>query len=115
MNEGDHDVVVIGGGQAGLAVAYYLGRAGIDFLMLDAEDRPGGAWLHAWDSLRLFSPATYSSLPGWPMPPSRSDGFPTKDEVIDYLTRYEQRYAFRSSGHVTSKPWNGMANGSVSG
>lgn len=94
MNEGDHDVVVIGGGQAGLAVAYYLGRAGIDFLMLDAEDRPGGAWLHAWDSLRLFSPATYSSLPGWPMPPSRSDGFPTKDEVIDYLTRYEQRYAF---------------------
>ena len=94
MNEGDHDVVVIGGGQAGLAVAYYLRRAGIDFLMLDAEDRPGGAWLHAWDSLHLFSPATYSSLPGWPMPPSRSDGFPSRDEVIDYLTRYEQRYAF---------------------
>jgi arsenic resistance protein ArsH len=47
MNEADHDVVVIGGGQAGLAVAYYLRRAGIDFV-LDAEDRPGGAWLHAW-------------------------------------------------------------------
>jgi len=58
------DVVVIGGGQAGLAVAYYLRRAGLDFVVLDAADGPGGAWPHAWDSLRLFSPATYSSLPG---------------------------------------------------
>lgn len=94
MNSADHDVVVIGGGQAGLAVAYYLRRAAIDFLILDAAEHPGGAWLHAWDSLRLFSPASYSGLPGWPMPPSRTDGFPTRDEVIDYLTRYEQRYQF---------------------
>ena len=63
----DHDVVVIGGGQAGLAVAYYLRRAGLDFVVLDAEERPGGAWRHTWDSLRLFSPAGYSSLPGWTM------------------------------------------------
>lgn len=89
-----HDVIVIGGGQAGLAIAYYLRRDAIDFLILDAAERPGGAWLHAWDSLRLFSPASYSGLPGWPMPPSRSDGFPTRDEVIDYLTRYEERYQF---------------------
>lgn len=84
------DVAVIGGGQAGLAVAYYLRRAGLDFVVLDAGDRPGGAWPHAWDSLRLFSPATYSSLPGWLMP--GGDGFPTRDEVVDYLTRYERRY-----------------------
>ncbi len=90
----DHDVVVIGGGQAGLAVAYYLRRAGLDFVVLDAEERPGGAWRHTWDSLRLFSPAGYSSLPGWPMPPSQTKGFPTRDEVIDYLTRYERRYEF---------------------
>jgi putative flavoprotein involved in K+ transport len=90
----DHDVVVIGGGQAGLALSYYLRRAEMDFVVLDAEDRPGGAWLHAWDSLRLFSPAGYSSLPGWVMPESQGQGFPTRDEVIDYLTRYERRYAF---------------------
>ncbi len=94
MSDPDHDVVVIGGGQAGLAVAYYLRRAGLDFVVQDAEERPGGAWRHTWDSLRLFSPAGYSSLPGWPMPPSRTKGFPTRDEVVDYLSRYELRYGF---------------------
>lgn len=94
MSDPDHDVVVIGGGQAGLAVAYYLRRAGLDFVVLDAEGRPGGAWRHTWDSLRLFSPAGYSSLPGWPMPSSQTKGFPTRDEVVDYLSRYERRYGF---------------------
>jgi len=107
MSKADHDVIIIGGGQAGLAVAYYLRREGIDFLILDAEERSGGAWPHAWDSLRLFSPATYSGLPGWPMPPSQTAGFPTRDEVIDYLTRYEQRYQFsieRSCSVKTVEP-----------
>ena len=94
MSNPDHDVVVIGGGQAGLAIAWYLKRAGIDFIVLDAEDRPGGAWLHTWGSLSLFSPAAWSSLPGWPMPSSQSEHFPMRDEVIDYLTRYEERYDF---------------------
>ena len=76
------------------AAAYYLRRAGLDFHIFDAGDGPGGAWVHGWDSLRLFSPAAYSSLPGWPMPPAARDGFPTRDEVIDYLTRYEARYGF---------------------
>lgn len=88
----DLDVAIIGGGQAGLATAYYLRRTGLRFAILDAEDAPGGAWRHGWDSLRLFSPAGYSSLPGWQMPNSAGDGFPTRDEVIDYLTRYEARY-----------------------
>lgn len=92
--EPDHEVIVIGGGQAGLAVAYYLRRAETDFVVLDAEDGAGGAWQHTWDSLRLFSPASYSSLPGWMMTASKSKGYPTRDEVIEYLSRYEDRYAF---------------------
>lgn len=91
---GLRDVIIIGGGQMGLSLGYYLHRAGMDFLILDAEEGPGGAWRHGWDSLRLFSPAGYSSLPGWLMPPPSHEGYPTRDDVLDYLTRYEARYAF---------------------
>lgn len=87
-----HDIVIVGGGQMGLALGYYLHRAKADFLILDAEDGPGGAWRHGWDLLRLFSPAGYSSLPGWLMPPPDHDGYPTRDDVLGYLTRYEERY-----------------------
>lgn len=87
-----HDIVVIGGGQMGLSLGYYLRRAGADFVILDAQSGPGGAWRHGWDSLRLFSPAGYSSLPGWLMPPPDHAGYPTRDDVLDYLTRYEARY-----------------------
>ena len=90
----ERDIVIIGGGQMGLSLGYYLRRAGADFLIIDAEAGPGGAWRHGWDSLRLFSPAGYSSLPGWLMPPPAHDGFPTRDDVLDYLGRYEARYAF---------------------
>ncbi len=89
-----YDVIIIGGGQAALATAYYLKRAELNFLILDAETKPGGAWLHTWDSLRLFSPASYSSLPGWQMPQDNPDIFPGRQDVIDYLTRYEERYDF---------------------
>ncbi|MFC3890397.1 ArsO family NAD(P)H-dependent flavin-containing monooxygenase [Lentzea rhizosphaerae] len=85
------DVVVIGGGQAGLAAAFYLRRAGIDHVVLDAQPVPGGAWPLTWTSLRLFSVARHSSLPGWPMP-SFADGYPTAQHVVDYLTAYEKRY-----------------------
>ena len=85
------DVVVIGGGQAGMAAGYYLRRSGRDFVILDAETAPGGSWQHYWDSLHLFSPAEYSSLPGWPMP-GWSPGFPPASHVVDYLTAYETRY-----------------------
>jgi len=86
------DIIIIGGGQMGLSLGYYLRRAKADFLILDAEDGPGGAWRHGWDSLRLFSPAGYSSLPGWLMPPPDHKGYPTRDDVLDYLTRYDKRY-----------------------
>ena len=68
------DVVVIGGGQAGLSAGYFLSRAGLDFVILDEQERPGGAWQHGWQSLRMFSPAQYSPLPGWPMPAQTGDG-----------------------------------------
>lgn len=87
----DLDVIVVGGGQAGLATAYYLRRTDLSFVVLDAHPHPGGAWPHTWDSLRLFSPAAFSSLPGWMME-GGPDSYPTRDEAIDYLTRYEERY-----------------------
>lgn len=87
-----HDVVVIGGGQAGLAAGYYLRRTTTDFVILDAEDAPGGAWRHYWDSLHLFSPAEFSTLPGWWMPRQEGEPFPTRDHVVDYLAAYEKRY-----------------------
>ena len=64
----DVDIVVIGAGQAGLAVSYYLRRTPWSWNVIDGEIGPGAAWRHGWDSLRLFSPAQWSSLPGWPMP-----------------------------------------------
>jgi putative flavoprotein involved in K+ transport len=85
------DVVVIGAGQAGLAVGYYLRRTNLSHVLLDASPSPGGAWPHTWPSLKLFSPAEASSLPGWLMA-STTDGYPTRDAVVDYLTRYEHRY-----------------------
>ena len=94
----DPDVVVIGGGQAGLAIGYHLRRAGLvpgqDFVILDAADGPGGAWPGMWEGLRLFSPSGYSSLPGWLMPAWNDEtrGYPPRSHVVDYLTRYEQRY-----------------------
>ncbi|NUV68767.1 NAD(P)/FAD-dependent oxidoreductase [Streptomyces sp. CAI-121] len=87
------DVVVIGGGQSGLAAGYHLRRlGGLDFAVLDAQPAPGGAWQHTWDSLRLFSPAAYSSLPGRLMPPQQGETYPDAAHVVDYLTHYEQRY-----------------------
>ncbi|MFJ4423424.1 ArsO family NAD(P)H-dependent flavin-containing monooxygenase [Streptomyces bobili] len=85
-------VVVIGGGQAGLAAGYHLRRLGVDFVILDAQDRPGGAWPQAWDSLHLFSPAAYSSLPGRPMPAQPGTAYPDARHVAAYLTDYERRY-----------------------
>lgn len=86
------DVVVIGGGQAGLAAGYYLRRGGYRYVILDDQPSPGGAWPHMWPSLRLFSPAEFAVLPGWPMPPW-PDGFPPASHVVNYLTAYEERFA----------------------
>lgn len=86
------DVLILGGGQAGLATGYFLRRTGLSFSILDGEEGAGGAWRHGWDSLRLFSPAEWSSLPGWPMPASMSGVYPSRDEVLAYMRAYEARY-----------------------
>ncbi|MFF4456660.1 ArsO family NAD(P)H-dependent flavin-containing monooxygenase [Streptomyces goshikiensis] len=86
------DVVVVGGGQAGLAAGYHLRRLGIEHVILDAQAAPGGAWQHTWDSLGLFSPAQYSSLPGRLMPVQEGELYPDAAHVVDYLADYEKRY-----------------------
>lgn len=87
------DVVVVGGGQAGLAVGYYLRRTDLSFTILDDQTAPGGAWRHGWDSLRLFSPARWSSLPGRLLPQRAEAEYPHRDEVLDYLAWYEGHYS----------------------
>jgi putative flavoprotein involved in K+ transport len=86
------DVVVVGGGQAGLAAGYHLRRRNLDHVILDAQDHPGGAWRHMWDSLHLFSPVAHSSLPGWPMPTQPGKAYPDAAHVVGYLAAYEKRY-----------------------
>ena len=85
------DVIVIGGGQAGLSCGYYLNKAKIDYLILDKQSNPGGNWNNVWDSLHLFSPAEHSSLPGYIMPKDNEE-YPRKDHVLKYLHNYEKRY-----------------------
>lgn len=86
-----YDVVVIGGGQAGLSLGFYLRRSGLHYIILDSQEKAGGAWLRGWNSLKLFSPAQWSSLPGW-LFPGKPDRYPDRDEVISYLQQYEDRY-----------------------
>jgi cation diffusion facilitator CzcD-associated flavoprotein CzcO len=74
-------------------VAYFLKRAKLSFLLLDAEEAAGGAWRHGWDSLTLFSPSAWSSIAGWPMP-LVTEGNPDRDHVVSYLEQYEARYGF---------------------
>jgi putative flavoprotein involved in K+ transport len=78
---------VIGGGQAGLAVGFYLARQGRQFVILDVHQRVGDAWRNRWDSLRLFTPARFNSLPGMTFP-GPAYAVVTKDEVADYLEHY---------------------------
>lgn len=85
------DTVIIGGGQAGLAVGYHLARRGQRFVILDAHARVGDSWRSRWDSLRLFTPAKFSSLPGWRFP-ATGWSFPSRDEFADYLEQYAQRF-----------------------
>ena len=84
-------VVVVGGGQAGLAVGYFLAQQGRDFTILEAAREPAAAWRERWDSLRLFTSARYDSLPGLAFP-GDPDRYPTRDEVADYLTDYARRF-----------------------
>ena len=83
--------LVIGAGQAGLAIGYHLKRRGLPFVIVDENDRVGDAWRKRWDSLRLFTPAAYNGLPGMPFP-GPSSLYPTKDETADYLETYARTF-----------------------
>jgi putative flavoprotein involved in K+ transport len=86
-----YDVVVIGGGQAGLSVGHFLKRTGLRFLIVDASARIGDVWRRRWDSLRLFTPAKFDGLPGMRFP-APANSFPTKDQMADYLEAYAARF-----------------------
>ena len=85
------NTIVVGGGQAGLSVGYHLQQHDVDFVIVDAQERVGDVWRNRWDSLRLFTPAKYSGLPGVPFP-APAMHLPDKDEVADYLERYAERF-----------------------
>ena len=82
-----HPLAVIGAGQAGLATVHAANRIGLRPLVLEASEQAGGSWPHYYDSLALFSPARFSSLPGHPMP-GDPDRYPLRDEVVDHLRAY---------------------------
>ena len=83
--------VIIGGGQAGLAVGYHLARQKRSFVIVDANERIGDSWRNRWDSLHVFTPARYDGLPGWSFP-APGWSYPTKDEVANYLESYAARF-----------------------
>jgi putative flavoprotein involved in K+ transport len=84
-------VIVIGAGQAGLSVGYYLKKNNIPFIILDAGERVGDSWRNRWDSLRLFTPAKFNGLAGMKFP-ALPNYFPTKDEMGDYLESYAKHF-----------------------
>ena len=86
------NTIVIGGGQAGLVVGYYLARQKIPFLILDASKHTGDTWRSRWDSLRLFTTSRYNHLPGMKFP-APTHHFPTKDEMGDFLERYAKHFS----------------------
>jgi putative flavoprotein involved in K+ transport len=85
------DVVVVGGGQAGLAIGYHLKRQDLNFTILEAAGEPAAAWRKRWSSLRLFTPVRYDSLPGKPFP-GDPDTYPSRDDVVAYLTEYAAQF-----------------------
>ena len=85
------DVLVIGGGQAGLAMGYHLAQSGRSFQIVDAGAEIGHVWRSRWDSLRAFTPAQYDNLPGLAFP-AAPDTYPGKDDVADYLQAYAAHF-----------------------
>jgi putative flavoprotein involved in K+ transport len=85
------EVVVVGGGQAGLAIGHHLAARGRHFTILEGAAEPAAAWRSRWDSLTLFTPVRYDSLPGLPFP-GDPDSYPGRDDVVEYLTDYARRF-----------------------
>ncbi len=100
-HETEHfETVIVGGGQAGLAVGYHLKKQDRPFVILDANERVGDSWRKRWPSLRLYSPARADALPGmrFPAPPN---SFPSAYEMADYLDAYAKRFELPVRNGVT--------------
>jgi len=97
------DVLVIGGGQAGLAMGYHLAQSGRSFQIVDAGAGIGQTWRSRWDSLRLFTSGRYDNLPGLPFPAPPA-AYPGKDDVAGYLQAYAAKFELpvRLNTSVTS-------------
>jgi putative flavoprotein involved in K+ transport len=95
------EVVVVGAGQAGLAMGHYLAEQGRDFVVLESADRPAATWRDRWDSLVLFTPVRRDSLPGKPFP-GDPDHYPTRDEVVAYLEDYARDLPVELNSRVTA-------------
>ena len=95
----DYETIVVGAGQAGLAAGYDLGRAGVDFTLLDAHEEVGASWARRWDSLRLFTPVRYNALPGLRFP-GKPYALPGKSDVAAYLQRYARTFSLPVQGGV---------------
>jgi putative flavoprotein involved in K+ transport len=101
QSSGQHEVVIVGAGQSGLAAGYHLARRGIEFVILEADPQVGDVWRRRYDSLRLYSPAKLDALPGHPFP-LPGHAFPTGSQMADYLRSYaaHHRLPVRTSVRV---------------
>lgn len=104
------NTVIIGGGQAGLASGYFLKGMSEDFVILDAQERPGDSWRGRWDSLHTFTPAWLNGLPGMEFPGPRA-AFPSKDQVADFLASYKTTYQLPVVYHSKVTGLNKTATG----
>lgn len=86
-----HDLIIIGGGQSGLAAAYHAKQKGLNYKVLEAGGAIGHSWRNRYDSLVLFTPRSYSALPGLPLS-GNQNSYPSKDETATYLQQYAQQF-----------------------
>src|SRR2546423_15413405 len=92
------EVIVIGGGQTGLAIGYLLAQQGRKFAILEASDQPAAAWRERWDSLKLFTSVRYDSLPGLAFP-GEAASYPGRDDVVAYPTGYVHHFELPVEPH----------------
>jgi putative flavoprotein involved in K+ transport len=103
MTDNMLDVLVVGAGQAGLAIGYYLAQQRSEFLIIDGAQEVGHSWRSRWDSLVLFTPAQFDNLPGMAFP-AEADTYPTKDDAASYLGGAGARALARRHGlHLRSR------------
>ncbi|HER2025544.1 TPA: NAD(P)-binding domain-containing protein [Streptococcus pyogenes] len=94
-----YDVVIVGAGQAGLAMGYHLKQTSLSFLILDKGKEIGQSWKERYDSLTLFTPYSHSSLPGLAF--KGAGRYPAKDEVAEYLSAYANTFSLPVKLHTT--------------